>query len=202
MPRKTTGGGRGTLQKQRERLRRNFSQRGSVFPKEIKDDAKLTDIERATKKDLAILLKAAGFSDLYVAEACGVSQPSVSRWFKDEGLQARMFRVRQDLIEGGVQLLHTYMFEIIETEMFLLRNSGDERLAAKIGFELLDRMGLAKITKTESTAQITTNETVDIHDKTGLLEHVKDAPPHVQAKMAQAMEEIVAMAREHTEGSE
>jgi hypothetical protein len=168
---------------------------------EVIGDAALADVDRFIKQEIACYLKAQDFSYSYIGDAVGVSSSTVKRWFADEelALSARVAVIREDLVSGAIKLLKTYAIELIEGLMQIWRDTEDDELAMKLGLELLDRLGISKVNKSESKTAATLREEreVSITDRTGLLEAVGNMPPHVQSKMAEAMEQVTALAEEY-----
>lgn len=195
MPRKSAG----SLEEQRERIKRRYL-RGPKATRTLTSESKLTVSERFVKQELACHLRAAGFSLSYIAEAVGMSEPAIDLWFQDEelALYARVEKIHDDFTMGAVTLGQTYLMEIMEGLMELFRTS-DDKTAKEIGFEFLDRFGITKVNKSQSVVEQTSVQRVEVLDSTGLLEKAKNAPPHVQAEMAEAMEKLVALGSEYAD---
>jgi len=196
MPRKS---GR-TLSDNREATNRRY-RRGSKITKVLRGDGAIPELELAMLQDYACLLFAAGCSQDYIADAIGVSRGTVNGWFKnDKSMAERVAQIKQEMIGSAVKLMHTYTLEIIEGLMDMARSTDDEGLAAKIWQDLLDRIGISKVNKSESVSAQTIREQkeVDLVDKSGLAEALKDAPPEVQLAIAERMDEVLALASEHT----
>lgn len=198
MPRKSSG----TLEEQRNRIKREYK-RGSrnYGGTTVATNASLDETERYIKQEICCYLKAQDFSYTYMADALGVHKNTIRGWFADPelNLMGRVVEIREDLINGAIKYMKTYLIEIIETLMETMRTTNDEKIVVQIGLELLDRMGISKVNKSESaTAKTVRQESAfEITDKTGLLERAKHAPPHVQAKMAEAAENLISLATEH-----
>ena len=187
----------GTLAQQRDALR----SRGHRKVKAVVANDSLPDFERQLKQQMLCYLKAGGFSNAYCAEAFDVSRATIDRWLADEelNLRAQIAEISANYIAAGVTMMQSYLIEIVEGLMDVFRTTEDENVAVKIGFEMLDRLGVSKVNKSESAVAATLKQQseVDIVDKTGLLELVKKAPPNVQQAMAQRSEELLALAQEH-----
>lgn len=187
----------GTLEQQRESVIR----RGRAANKEITADASLVDVERRMKQETLVLLKAAGFSHTYCADALGVARSTITAWLADEDLNLsdKIEKTHEKMIASTVKLMQSYSLEIVQMLMDIARTTDNEERAVKIGFEILDRLGLAKVNKSESISAATVREEreVNIVDRTGILEVAKHAPPEVQAALASRVEDLIALASEH-----
>jgi predicted transcriptional regulator len=194
MPRKTGA----TLQESRETIRRRYT-RGNKVVKALRSEASLGEIEGAIAKETACLLHAAGFSHSYIADSLGLTKGVVNGWFKnDPSMGKRVGEIADEILEGSVKLLRSYTLEAIEMLMEIARTTYDDEIARKCLNDILDRAGVSKVNKSESAAVVNTKTEVDITDKTGLADALKDAPPEVQLAMAEKMDEMLAMAAEHT----
>lgn len=195
MPRKTAG----SLDEVRAGVRKTYM-RGTRSRKELINFNNLTSSERWIKEEQACLLKAAGFSYTYIGEAIGQSRGTVKSWFADAEMQARTQAFQKDFIDGAVKLVRTYAIELFEMLVEIARDGQiDPRVRIQAITECLDRMGLAKVNKSESAATKTIKSTVDIVDKTGLLTAMKEAPPEVQQEMAQKLDDIMGLVAEHSD---
>lgn len=193
MPRKTAG----TLQEQRDKIKKQY-RRGRKVRKEVIAFDSLTEVEQATKREAACFLKAADYSYTYIGEALGTTRGTVKSWFEDSKMRERVAEIQNDFVDGAVKLLRTYAVELIEMLVEIARTSHDDKIAIQAITEALDRMGLSKVNKSQSAVVQTSRTELDIIDKTGLMEAMKDAPPEVQQEMARKLEEAMALAAEHT----
>ena len=96
--------------------------------------------------------------------------------------------------------MKTYFIELIEMLMGIARSTDDEKMVLDIFREFADRIGASKVNKSESAAlNINKNEEhthIDITDKTGLVERLRDAPPEVQQAAAEKMADLMALVSE------
>lgn len=196
MPRKTAG----SLEAQRAKLKKEYK-RGRRTERRIENTDLLTEVELATKREAACFLKAADYSYTYIAEALNTTKSIVKGWFEDEAMRNRVGEIQEDFLDGAVKLLRTYAIELIEILVEIARTTSDDKIAIQATTEALDRMGLAKVNKSESAATVTKRSQVDITDKTGLQEAMRDAPPEVQQEMARKLEEMMSLASEHSDRS-
>lgn len=162
---------------------------------------KLSEVDLVVKQEIACHLKAADFSYRYIGEALGVSTDMLKKWFIDDdlGLAARVIKIQDDYVQGAVKLLKTYAIELVEMLIEIARTTEDDKTAITAITEAFDRMGLTKVNKSESAASIvnTERQEVELTDKAGLVDKLRNAPPEVQAKAAEHMEALLSLTAEH-----
>lgn len=185
-----------TVEEQRNQIKRTYK-RGRKTERKITSETSLTQFEREVKREVACYLKAQDFSYNYIGDTLGLSREVVKKWFLEDDMRTKVTKIQEDFIAGAVKLMKTYAIEIVEIFMEIVRTSPDEKIVIQAGIELLDRMGLAKVNKSESA--VTKVESVDITDKTGLIARAQNAPPEAQAAMAAHLEAALAVASEHAE---
>lgn len=195
MPRKNAG----TLEEQRNKIKKSYKH-GSRSRRELVDFESLDDVTKAAKLEAAAFFKASDFSYSYIAEALGTTRGTVKGWFEtNPQLVKRVAEIRQDFLKGALALLKTYAIELVEMLVEIARSDIDPNVRLKAITEALDRLGLSKVNKSESVAANTLTTQVDIVDQSGLLEALKDADPEIQTKVAEKMEQMLAIAAEHTD---
>lgn len=192
-----------SLEEARRDIKRRYKrQHGTRAAHRIVNVNSMTETERAVKKEGACFLKAADFSYKYIARALGISPSAVRKWFdEDEQMRLRVVAIQKDYVDGGILLLKTYAIELVEMLVEIARSDIDPKTRIQAITEALDRMGMSKVNKSDSKVTKTEHHEVDLTDKSGLVEAMKDAPPEVQQKMAQKLEELTALASEHTDRS-
>lgn len=176
--------------------------RGSLVQRAVRGEASFSDQELAWRKETACLLSAANFSEAYIADALGTTRGVVNGWFKnDDRMHPRVLQIKDEMTSGALKLLRSYLLEAVEMLMDLARSTDDEVLAARILQDFLDRGGISKVNKSESVSaqEIRQTSEVDIVDKSGLIDSLREAAPEVQMKAAEKMEELLALAAEHTD---
>lgn len=194
MPRKRAA----SLQEQRTDIRKRY-RRGKKVERTLRGEDTLSQTERAVKLEIVCHLKAMDFGHKYIAEAVSVSPTTINRWLSDAAAQERVMEICDDFVAGAVKYLKTYAIELIEMLMELARVTEDDRVALQAITEALDRIGITKVNKSESVSAQTIREEIDLTDKAGLVNALRNAPPEVQAKAAEKMEELLAITAEHTE---
>jgi predicted ArsR family transcriptional regulator len=158
------------------------------------------DIE-AARRVQAAYLRAGDYSFKYIAEAVGMSETVVRKWFDDPKMDELVAKIIVDQVDGAQALLKSYAIELIEMLVNIARETDDDEIRRKTINDALDRIGLAKVNKSQSVVHTenTDRSEVDITDKTGLVEKLRDAPPEVQAAAAEHMEALLSIAAEHTD---
>jgi hypothetical protein len=201
MPRK----GAGTLAQQRSAFEQRYL-RGRRGKQEITSPALMTEFDRLLKQERLCFLKASDFSHTYCADALGVSRSTITEWLADEQLKLgeRIAEISASMTQSAVAYIESCLVEIADALMEIFRTTTDEKLAKEIGFEMMDRMGLSKVNKSESIVSGTVKQKkqVELTDSTGVVELARGAPPEVLQQMAQHMESLVALAQEHGEQSD
>lgn len=191
--------GTGTLEEQRQDIIRAVRRGRRV--RTVKSDGSLQEYERAAKQQMLCYLKASSFSNKYCADALEVAPSTIQAWMDDPSLKLRdqIAQISANMTAAGVALIQSYQIELIEGLMQIFRETDDEKLAKEIAFELLDRIGITKVNKSESvvSGQINQTRRVEITDTSGIAEIAKKAPPEVQAAMAEQASRLLALAQEH-----
>lgn len=183
----------------RSDIKKRYKQAGTKSRREIVSFESLSDQEKWLAKERMALLKAAGFSYTYIAEACDMTRGTVKKLFQeDPEIAKRVAEFQQDFIDGAVKLVKTYTIEIFEMLMEIARDKQiDPKTRITAMTEMLDRAGLAKVNKSQS--EVTKKNQVDITDKTGILAAMESASPEAQQAMAEKLEQALAIASEHTD---
>jgi hypothetical protein len=190
----------GDLEQQRNGIKRRYK-RGKKVERVIRGEDAMSETELLVKQEVSTYLKAQDFSYSYIADALGVKKDTVKRWYSDESLDlhAKVTEIQQDFIGGAVKLLKTYAIELVEMLVEIARTTDDDKIAIQAITEALDRMGLAKVNKSESAVVQTNHNEIDIVDKTGFVAAMEQASPEAAAAVAAKLDEALAIAAEHTE---
>jgi predicted ArsR family transcriptional regulator len=187
-----------SLEKQRDQIKRKYV-RGPRAERVIR--GQLPAEVEAAKKIQAVYLRSSDFSFAYIGEAVGVSETTVRKWFDDPDVTKLLALSIEDQVSGAQKLLKSYAIELIEMLVNIARETEDDEVRRKTINDALDRIGLAKVNKSESVvnSKNTESTTVEITDSTGLVEKLRTAPPEVQAAAATHMEALLSIAAEHTD---
>lgn len=146
--------------------------------------------EEPHKKNLAIFLKLGipGISYREIAARIDESKATVKKWFVEDAYVKEQYEYLQaNLKETAVQLLQFYVIEAIETLVLLMR-FGSEKLMKESAIEILDRVGIAKLTKSES--EITNTKKYGWEDQSQLLNDIRQLPPEKQEEAIAGLEHL------------
>lgn len=192
-----------SFQAQRKEIEKRYRGRGG--PRVVQGESALSKTDRLIKQEIVCFLRAQNFAYSYIAEAVDVSESTIKNWLNDEklDLQSKILAIQADMTKGAIQHLSAHAIELMEILLELARKSEDDSVALKATVEGLGMLGITKVNKSESLATQTIEESrrteIDLVDRHGLVEALKDAPPEVQAKAAEKMDELLLIASEHTD---
>jgi len=178
------------IHKNRTELARAFK-----APPTVKKGGEFLPGDDLKNKNLAIFLKIAQprVSYTQIAAQIGETKTTVRKWFADDPHVREQYEwLLHNLTEGALEYLRTYTLEAVATLVSLMR-FGSEKYMLEAAKEILDRGGLAKVTKQE----VSTNKT-ETHtwDET-LVERVRELPEEQQEKAATMIEEVEAFLESH-----
>lgn len=143
----------------------------------------------------AVLLKAADKSYNYIGDTIGVTTAIVRAWFDDAelGLRGQVAELQSDWLQAARDLMEHYSLEAVEGLMEIARASTtDAETARKCYIDVLDRVGLIKVSKSESVVDNRSTEKIDGAD---FFERIKGLPVETQqeiAALSQQMEVLIA----------
>lgn len=168
------------------------SRLGTVQPKTSKQ-ADIAPEELSWMHTRAVMLKAADKSYNYIGDNLRVSTAIVRAWFDDPALKLReqVAELQKDWVQAARDLMEHYALESIEGLMELARTPTVEpEVARKCYIDILDRVGLIKVSKSESVVDNRTTEKVD---GTEFLERIKGLPIETQTELAALSEQMEAL---------
>lgn len=187
-----------SLDEQRTQIKKVYMRGKKQNGGSIRGLDELGEIELAVVRESACFYKAAGYPHSYIAEALDLSVAQVRKMFKeDPAMVANVQKISQNLVDGAAKLLRTYAVELVEMLVEIARTTLDEKIAVQCIIEALDRIGLTKVSKSDSV--VTNKSQIEFTDTTGLVERTRNAPPEVQQAMAKHAESIVSLLGEHGE---
>lgn len=190
MPRREENTVEAVRQGIKRRYKTGASHGSSRKSKKAEDENEFTKSDLEWKRACAAFLKASDYSYSYIADNLGVTKRMVKTWFEDETMQKRVESIRADMISGAISLGQTYTIEAVEGIAEIARRTDDDNIALRAWNDLLDRFGIAKVSKSQSVA--TKRKEVAITDG-GLLEKIEGMPLETQQALAALAEEAETM---------
>jgi hypothetical protein len=159
--------------------------------RKVTNEADLDAAQLTWKKDYAVFLKAADYSYGYISDALGVGRSMVKHWFEDEEMRKRVVTVQNDTIEGAITFLKRRSIELIELLLDIARTTEDPAVRLRAVTEGLDRIGMAKVNKSESRVL---NESKEEHEfSPEFFERLEGLPLETQQRLAGMAEEMETM---------
>jgi hypothetical protein len=185
-----------TIVEQRRDIARRYK-RGTVGKsrkaRKIDDETQLDADALSFKKAYAVFLKASDFPYSYISDNLGVTRGLVKRWFEDEKMQENVREVQDDILNGAYNYIKTYAIEAVEGIAEVGRKSPDWKVSLQAWSDLLDRMGLTKVNKSESVQTRTDEQIVTLGVDEEMLEKIEALPEETQDKIAELTTELQAL---------
>lgn len=155
-----------------------------------KRNSDMTDLEY--QKGVAVVLRISGFTYKEIALIVNSHPDSIKRWFQDPKVQEDYNEMKLAVTKAGRRLLEAYVIEAIEGIHHVLRTAENPKFILDAASEILDRAGLAKVSRNEKKVEHE-HEHKLTEKGTPLLERLREAPPEIQEKAAQGIEELEQM---------
>lgn len=190
MPRKSQ-----TLQEDRATIKRRYKNSTNDGSK-IKKTSNESDLDPQTiqfKKLQVAFLRASDFPVHYISDNVRVSGGLIRKWLKEEEVQAHIEDVRSEILDGAVNYMKTYAIEAVEGIAEIARHCGEAKVALQAWTELLDRVGVTKVNKSES--YVTKDEQVSLNAD-DLMDQLEALPLETQHRIAEMSEQIQQMIEE------
>jgi predicted transcriptional regulator len=169
------------LEKRQSKIRRKFK----VTPKK---QQKFLPHEAEFKKEMAVILKLAGYSNRQIGDTIGVTRGTVGEWLKEGKTQAKIEKLMEALPLAAKSLLQGFTIEAVHSIAAVMRDSDDDKFVLEAAKEILDRGGLPKASRQEIDSSSTKKTQFSVDEEN--LAALRELPPHLQEEAAQAMEEL------------
>lgn len=144
--------------------------------------------ELALKKRMAIIRKIAdpGLSYSKIAGELGEPRTAVKNWFAEPEVKEEYEFLLRNLSTTTLEALRNYGLEALLTLVTLMR-FGSEKMMFDSAIAILDRMGIAKLTKVEQTREETTTHNFDFDE---ILNAMRDLPEDQKEEAAKGIEKL------------
>lgn len=157
------------------------------YKKDLTLQRKLLPAEREHVKDMVIVLKLAGYTRSQMSRVIGISKGQIKEILDDHEINEKLGILRRALPQAALDLLQGYMIEAVQAIADVMRSSQDDKFILQAAGDILDRGGLGKATRQER--HNLNEERLTITDD-GIVERLRMAPPEIQEKAAQVVEEL------------
>jgi hypothetical protein len=157
------------------------------YKQDVTKQTRLTPAEIPGIKQMLVVLQLAGYSHIQKARIVGISKYQVKELLEDPACQEMLAILRDRIPDAALELLQGYMIEAVQAIVDVMRRSTDDKVVIQAAADLLDRGGLAKLSKKESH---TTNEDLTTITDDGIVEKLREASPEVQEEAAQLIERL------------
>lgn len=176
----------------RRKYKRDTTKQSRLLPGEI-----------PAVQNMVAVLHIAHYPKVQIARIIGISKQQVTEFLEDPAVSEMVIMLREGIPQAALDLMEGYMIEAVQAIVDVMRTSEDDGVVLRAASDILDRTGLAKISKKE--AHITNEEQTTITDD-GILEKLREASPEVQEQAAQMIEGLenllVRAATEKNEGGD
>lgn len=158
--------------------------------------------EREHLTDMVIVLKLGGYSNTQIGSTVGISRGQVKELLEEPKTAERLLTLRTNLPGAALDLLHGYSIEAVQAIADVMRATEDDALILKAAAEILDRVGIAKVSKSERDIHNTNENRLTVGAEEGLLESLRQLPPDRQEEAAQMIEQIEKFVADSIEGED
>lgn len=158
--------------------------------------------EREHLIDMVIVLKLGGYSNNQIGSSVGISRGQVKEILEEPKTAERLLDLRNNLPGAALDLLHGYSIEAVQAIADVMRSTEDDALILKAAAEILDRVGIAKVSKAEREIHNTNENKFTVGAEEGLLESLRELPPDRQEEAAQMIEQLENFVAESIQGEE
>ena len=158
--------------------------------------------EREHLIDMVIVLKLGGYSNNQIGSSVGISRGQVKEILEEPKTAERILDLRQNLPGAAFDLLHGYSIEAVQAIADVMRSTEDDALILKAAAEILDRVGIGKVSKSEREIHNLNENKLTVGAEEGLLDSLRELPPDRQEEAAQMIEQLENFVAESIEGKD
>jgi hypothetical protein len=146
--------------------------------------------EREHLIDMVIVLKLGGYSNNQIGSSVGISRGQVKEILEEPKTAERLLDLRNNLPSAALDLLHGYSIEAVQAIADVMRSTDEDALILKAAAEILDRVGIGKVSKSEREIHNLNENKMTIGAEEGLLDSLRELPPDRQEEAAQMIEQL------------
>jgi len=149
---------------------------------------------------MVIVLKLSGYTHNQIGQSVGISRGQVGAILKEATVAERITKLRVNLPQAALDLMHTYSIEAVQTIVDVMRTETDWKARLQSAGEILDRGGLPKVSRSEGKSSITKEEKTTFSTDENVLAKLRELPPEKQEEAAQMIEQVEDFLHKATEG--
>ena len=138
--------------------------------------------------DMVIVLKLAQYSNNQIGSVVNISRGQVAEILSQPETAERLLTLRSNLPAAALDLLHGYSIEAVQAIVDVMRSTEDDGLILKAASEILDRAGIAKVSKSEGTVHQTRENKLTIGADQDMTDQLRSLSPELQEQAAAMME--------------
>ena len=158
---------------------------------QLNQRTKIRPGEKERISQIVIVLKLARYSHTQIGQIVGLSRGQVKELLEDPKVSEKLADLQRALPEAALDLLHGYTIEAVQTIAAIMRESEDDKITLQAAAEILDRAGVAKVSRTDSKVHRTTESKTTFSDD-ALVDRIRELPMEKQEEAAQMIEGIEA----------
>jgi hypothetical protein len=144
--------------------------------------------QEAQLKQIALVLKVAGYSNKQIGASIGVTRGIVGEWLNDPKTQQQYLELLEAIPAAAKELLQTYSIEAVHTIAEVMRTSNDDKMILEAAKDILDRSGLPKASRSEVQKDETHTSKTEFGVNPDDMDALRSLSPELQEEAAQAIE--------------
>lgn len=164
------------------------------YKKNLKTRKKLLPVEEKHVATMVVILKLAGYTRSQMASIIGVSRGQIKEILEKPETLKLLETMRERLPQAALELLHGYSIEAVQAIVEVMRMSHEPKWILHAAESILDRVGIPKASRMERHS--INENTVSADD---FFERLRQAPPEIQERAAQMVEDLEKLLGEQTE---
>lgn len=186
---------RAPIDKERTRIRRRYK-------RNLNTRRKILPGQHEFVIDMVLVFKLVNYSNIQIGKMVGISKNQVAEILNDPSVAERLQKLQHNIAGAAYDLLQTFLIEAVQTLVDVMRTETDNMIVLKAAAEILDRAGMPKASRTESTQQRNvTNETKLTADEE-MMSAFRGLSPEVQEEAAQMIEGLQTFLEENQKPDE
>jgi len=183
LPRRTPEDRASATKESVKRVRRRYKKKMNV-------KSTILPGEKQYIKDMVVVLKLSRYSNTQIGSVVGISRGQVKEFLKESDVAERLQSLQENLPGAALELLQSYSIEAVQAIVDVLRSSTDDSMVLKAASEILDRTGVAKVSKSEANVHNVNENKTTIGADADTLEQLRSLPPEKQEEFAQLFEDL------------